>query len=114
MTYGRIVTHYRPENQDPNRTRLTVGGDRVYYPGDCGTPTVNILTVKLPLSSTVSIPDANFITIYIKTFYINMPMEFSKYMRMKISDLPANLVKHYNIQSKVTKYGYVYIEICKV
>jgi len=27
VTYGRIVVNYRPEKDDPYRTRLTVGGD---------------------------------------------------------------------------------------
>ena len=36
-------------------------------------------------------------------------MERIKYMRIKLSNLPADFVKQYNIQAKVTKYGYVYI-----
>ena len=46
ITYGRIVVSFRPAKDDPNRTRLTMGGDRIIYPGDCGTPTVDLLTVK--------------------------------------------------------------------
>ena len=52
-------------------------------------------------------------TIDTKNFYLNTPMERSEYMRMKLSNLPADVVKKYNLQAKVTKYGYVYIEICK-
>jgi len=47
VTYGRIVASFRPEKEDPNRIRLTVGGNRIYFTGDCGTPTVGMLTVKL-------------------------------------------------------------------
>ena len=54
VTYGRIVVNYRPEKSDPNRVRLTVGGDRINYPGDCGTPTSDMLTVKLLLNSIIS------------------------------------------------------------
>ena len=32
-------------------------------------------------------------------------------MRLKLSDLPEDFVNKYNLTSKVTKYGYVYIEI---
>ena len=39
ITYSRVCVNYRPEKADPNRTRLTVGGNRITYPGDCGTPT---------------------------------------------------------------------------
>ena len=46
VTYGRVVVNFRPEKENPYRTRLTVGGDRVNYPYDCGTPTVDIATFK--------------------------------------------------------------------
>ena len=34
VTYGQIVVDYRPDKTDFYCTRLTVGGDRVNYPGD--------------------------------------------------------------------------------
>ena len=71
VTYGRVVAKERPEKTDRNRTRLTVGRNIVNYPGDCGTPTVNLLTIKLLMSSKVSTPGTKFMTINIKDFYIN-------------------------------------------
>ena len=50
-------------------------------------------------------------TIDIKDFYLNTPMSRYEYMRLKLSDLPEDFVKQYNLNSKVTKDGYVYIEI---
>ena len=61
---------YRPENTDPNRNRLTVGGDMVKYPGDCGTPTVELTTVKLLLDVIVSTLNAKFMKIDKKGFYL--------------------------------------------
>ena len=46
IIYGRVVVDYRSGNTDPYQTRLTVGGDRVNYPGDFGTPTVDLNTVN--------------------------------------------------------------------
>ena len=66
VTYGRIVVSYRPEKSDPNRVRLTVGGDRINYLGDCGTPTADMLTVKLLLNSVISTKGAKFMSIDIK------------------------------------------------
>ena len=37
VTYARIVCNYRPEKADPNRVRITVGGNKINYPDDCGT-----------------------------------------------------------------------------
>ena len=74
MTYGQIVVDYRPDRTDPYRTRLTVGGDTVNCPGDCGTPTVDLTTVKLVLNIIVSTLNANFMTIDVKDFYLNTPI----------------------------------------
>ena len=68
VTYGRVVVNFRPEKEDPYRTRLTVGGDCVNYPYDCGTPTVDLATVKYLLNSVISTPLAKFMTIDIKDF----------------------------------------------
>jgi len=32
VTYGRLVCDHRPQKKEKNRTRLTVGGDRLDYP----------------------------------------------------------------------------------
>ena len=58
---------------EPNRTRLTVGGDMINYPGDCATPTADLLTVKLLINSTISALGAKFYTVDIKNFYLNTP-----------------------------------------
>ena len=34
-----------------------------------------------------------------------------KYMRLKLIDFPDNVVRHYKLANKVTKDGYVYVEI---
>ncbi len=75
VTYGLITCLVRPEKIDePNRMRLVAGGDRVHYPGDAGTPTADLLTVKLLLNSIISTPNAKFMTMDIKDFYLNTPM----------------------------------------
>ena len=33
VTYARIVVDYRPQKDDPNRVRITVGGNLIDYPG---------------------------------------------------------------------------------
>jgi hypothetical protein len=48
VTYGLITCLVRPKKtEEPNRTRLVAVGDRVHYPFDAGTPTADLLTVKL-------------------------------------------------------------------
>ena len=110
VTYGRIVTAYREGKAEPNRTRLTVGGDRINYPDEVGTPTADLLTVKHLLNSTISTPNAKFMTIDIKDFYLSTKLKRFEYLRLKLDDLPEDVIKHYQLNGKV-KNGYVYVEI---
>ena len=96
MTYGRIVINYCPEKRDPNRVRLTVGSDVINCPGDYGTPTADMITVKMLLNSVMSTKGAKFMSIYIKNFYLNTPMAQYEYMRLKITELPQDFIDEYN------------------
>ena len=114
VTYGLITCLIRPEKVDePNRTRLVAGGDRVHYPFDAGTPTADLLTVKLLINSVISTPGARFFTMDIKNFYLNTPMARYEYMRLKLADMPTDIVDHYNLRNVATPDGYVYCEIRK-
>ena len=75
VTYGQIVCNHRPEKEDPNRERLVAGGDGINFPGEVGTPTTDMLTVKLLLNSVVSTPGAKFFTADIKNFYLMTPLD---------------------------------------
>ncbi len=75
VTYGLITCLIRPEKIDEsNQTRLVVGGNTVHSPGNAGTPTADLLTVKLLINSTISTPNAKYMTMDIKDFYLNTPM----------------------------------------
>jgi hypothetical protein len=67
VTYGLIACLIQPEKvEEPNRTRLIVGGDRVHYHGNAGTPTADLLTVKLLINSIISTMGAKFMTMDIR------------------------------------------------
>jgi hypothetical protein len=65
-----------------------MGGNLVNYPDDCGTLTANLLAVKLMLNSIISTPNAKFMTIDLKDFYLLTPMSRYKYFRMKLELFP--------------------------
>jgi hypothetical protein len=113
VTYGQVCVKYRPKKDDPNCTRLTVGGDKVNFPGDCGMPTIYMVTVKLHLNSVILTKGARYCTIDLKDFYLMTPMTRPEYMRMKIKDLPEKFVTMYNLANKATSDGYIYIKIQK-
>jgi len=114
VTYGLITTLIRPEkNDEPNRTRLVAGGDRVHFPGNAGTTTADLLTVKLLINSIISTDGAKFMMMEIKDFYLNTPMARYEYMRLRIANMPDNVIEHYNLRDKATLDGYIYYEIQK-
>jgi hypothetical protein len=89
------------------------GGDQVNYPGDAGTPTADLLTVKLLMNSIISTQGARFMTMDIKNFYSNTPMARYKYMQLKILDMLDDIIEHYKLCSIVTPDGHIYCEIQK-
>jgi hypothetical protein len=109
-TYLRIVAADRPEKANPKRVRWTVGGDRIDYPGDCSTKTADLTTCKLLFNSVISTPDARFMTIDLKDFYLETPMERFEYMRIPVNVIPDDLMELYNLAGLVHNGG-VYVEI---
>jgi hypothetical protein len=61
--YARIECVFCDGKKDKYRTRITMGGNLVNYPGDCGTPTADLLTVKLLLNRIISTSNSKFMTI---------------------------------------------------
>jgi hypothetical protein len=112
-TYARIVCVYCNGKKDKYRTHITMGGNLVNYPGDCGTPTANLLTVKLLLNSIIiiSTPNAKFMTLDLKDFYLMTPMKRYKYFCMKLDLFHQDIIDEYNLTSKVDHNGNVH---CKV
>jgi hypothetical protein len=96
VTYTRVCVNYCPEKEDLNCTQFTVGGNLLLYPGNCGAPTIDMITVKLHLNSIISTKNARYCTINLKDFYLNTPMDQLEHMCMKISNLPPNFIKAYN------------------
>jgi hypothetical protein len=88
-----------------------MGGNLLHYPGDCGTPTVDMITVKLHLDSVISTKNACYCTIDLKDFYLNTLLDQPEYMHMKISNLPPNFVKAYNLVNLATNHGTIYFKI---
>ena len=76
VTYGRIVVTHRPQKPEPNRSRLTAGGDRLDSPVDTATPTSDLTTIKLLWNSAISTPGARYVTMDVKNFYLNTPLDY--------------------------------------
>jgi hypothetical protein len=100
ITFGKIITDYCPQKSEPNRMHLTVVGTYINYPWDITTPTSDLTTAKLLFSSVISTPGATFLGMDLKNFYLNMPMDRPKYMKLKLDLIPDEIVKKYNLNEK--------------
>ena len=112
VTYTRIVVDYRPQKADPNRVRLTAGGNLIDYPGELTTRTADLTTTKILWNSVISTKDARYLCLDIKNFYLGTPMDRFEYMKMPINIFPAETIEQYNLH-KHAKNGFVYLEIRK-
>lgn len=54
ITYATFVLDYRPLKTEPHRDRITVGGDKLTYLYDAGSPAANMLETKLLINSVIS------------------------------------------------------------
>ena len=111
VTYARIVVDVRPEKAEPNRTRITAGGDKLDYFGDVSTETASLETAKILFNSIVSTPGAKFMTMDISNMYLNTPLKDFQYMRFHIDVIPEEVIEEYDLRNKVDDKGWVYCEI---
>jgi hypothetical protein len=112
ITYTKVVCEVRPQKEDPNRTRITIGGNRICYPGDTGTRTGSLELVKLQVNSVLSTPNAMFACYDISNFYLGTPLDRPEYVRIHISQIPDEFIEEYNLHQYVHE-GWVYFEITK-
>ena len=110
VTYARIVVDYRPQKEDPNRVRITVGGNLIEYPGELTTRTADLTTAKILWNSTLSTPGAKFSAVDVGNFYLATPLDRFEYMKIKAELVPEEFKKQYKLHDKIYK-GFLYMEI---
>jgi hypothetical protein len=112
VTYGSFVVDIKDHKEEKERTRLTVGGDQIEYPGDKSTRTAGLTTAKILINSVISTLGAKFLVIDIHNFYLNTPLGRFEYMVINLSSLPQETIEKYDL-IELWQDGKVYIEIQK-
>ena len=113
VTYAKFVCDYRPQKEEVRRTRLVVGRNLIVYDGELSTPTADLTTAKLLFNSVLSTPNARFLGLDIKDFYLNTIMKEFEYIKIPIKLIPQEIIDQYNLMELVAPYGCVYIEVRK-
>ena len=106
VTCARIVVDYRPQKDDPNRVRITVGGNLIDFPGKLTTRTADLSTSKILWNSTFSTPDAEYACADVGNFYLATPMARFECMRIKAELIPEEFKQQYKLHDKMYK-GYI-------
>ena len=71
VIYPIIVSDICPNKSETHRTRLTVGGNLLYYAGTLTTPTSTVTMARCLFNSVVSTTIAKCMMADIKNFYFN-------------------------------------------
>ena len=96
-TYVKFVCNKRPQKEEENRTRLTMGGNLIDYPGDVSAPTADMLTAKIMANSVISDPDARWLGLDLKKFYLNNVLKWFEYARIPYRLIPIEIITQYKI-----------------
>jgi hypothetical protein len=67
ICHTMVICKVRPEKDDPDCTRITIGGNGMCFLGNMGTNTASLELVKLLLNSVLSCPGARFSSIDLKS-----------------------------------------------
>ena len=113
ITYGTMVCDYRPLKDDPWRVRLTVGGDKLPYYSDAGSPAASLIAAKLLINSVISKPKTKVATAGIKDYFLCSPMKTYEYMKLPLGIILEDIRQQYGLYNLVETDRYVYIEIRK-
>ena len=113
VTYIKFVCQVRTEKDEPNRTRATFGGNLIHYPDDVGTETADLLLIKIFLNSVISTPGARFATADLSNFFLCTPMPRPEFGRVKLSDIPEEIIEEYKLREIATKDDWVYFRADK-
>ena len=114
VTYGKIVCEIKPEEEEKERTRLTVGGNLLDFTGNLSAPTESVTTEKCDFNSVVSTPGARCLLADIKIFYLNNILPDTEFMRIPLKIIPQEIIETYDLKALVDDQGWIYIRIGRV
>ena len=82
ICYTSVVCEVRPVKKYPNRTRITIFGTNVCYPGDVGTNTASLELFKININSIISQTGAKYVCFNIENFYLSTLLGRSEYVKI--------------------------------
>ena len=114
-TYVSFVYDHRSLNTEPWRVRLTVGGNKLPYEVDAGSPAYNLIETKILVNSTISDAHkgAKSLSCDLKNFFLASPITQSEYMRVPIKHFPQDIKERYKFHNLMDTKGNLFFNIKK-
>jgi hypothetical protein len=109
-TYANIVLDHCPQKEDPNRIRITAGGNLIQFDDELSVRTADITTAKLHWNSVISTKNARYMCLDLSLFYLSAALEYYEYMKIPLALFPPWIVEQYNLATHA-KNGMVHIEM---
>jgi hypothetical protein len=113
VTYIKFVSSIQTQKKEPHQIRATLGGNLINYPDDAGTPTADLLLIKIFINSTISTDRAKFAMSDFSNFYLMTPLKRPEYGRVKLTDIPGKIIEEYKLREKATADGWVYFKVVR-
>ena len=109
ITYANFVCDIRHLKDEPYRVRLVVGGDKLPYNDDAGSPVASILETKLLINSVISgaKQGARFLSMDLKDFFLASPMPEPEFMKIHKRYIPDDIIAKYSLKQKFDN-DYIY------
>ena len=83
----------RQQKAEIYRTRLTMEGKLISFPGDVTIPTEDIITTKLIFNSLLSEKNTKLICADIANSYLNNPMDRYEYMKLSLDIISEEIIQ---------------------
>ena len=87
------VCDIRPHKTETHRTKLTTGGNLIYYPGEVSTPISYLTTTKLHVNSAIPYVKSRYMCMDVKYFFLNNQMDRAEYIMIQISMIQQEFVE---------------------
>ena len=115
VTYASFVCDYRPLKDEKWRVRLVVGGDKLEYELDSGSPATDLTETKLLLNSVIANAKkgARFLSMDLKDMFLHTPISTPEYMKIPFKYFPEDIITRYNLNALVHSDNHIYIKLVK-
>ena len=95
ICYTSVVWQVRPGKKDMNRTRITICGTNICYPGDVRTNTASLELFKLMINSVLSRAGAKYVCFDIEPFYLSTQLGRPEYVKIQLSKIPQEFIPEF-------------------